>query len=94
MAEVADNPALSRYEMVVDGIAAFVEYRREGDMIALTHTEVPKSLSGRGIGTALARGTLDLIRAAGLTIRPLCPFIAAFLERHPDYADLVAADRG
>jgi predicted GNAT family acetyltransferase len=94
MAEVADNRALSRYEMVVDGITAFVEYWREGDMIALTHTEVPQALSGRGIGTALARGTLDLIRAAGLTMRPLCPFIAAFIERHPDYADLVAADRG
>ncbi|MFE0755099.1 GNAT family N-acetyltransferase [Inquilinus sp. NPDC058860] len=94
MAEVADNPALSRYEMVVDGVTAFVEYRREGDVVALTHTEVPKALSGRGVGTALARGTLDRIRAAGLTVRPLCPFIAAFIERHPDDADLVAADRG
>ncbi|MGO1075659.1 GNAT family N-acetyltransferase [Inquilinus sp. CA228] len=94
MAEVADNPALSRYEMVVDGVTAFVAYRRDGDVVALTHTEVPKALSGRGVGTALARGTLDRIRAAGLTIRPLCPFIAAFIERHPDDADLVAADRG
>ncbi|MGO4124434.1 GNAT family N-acetyltransferase [Inquilinus sp. YAF38] len=94
MAEVANNPALNRYEMLVEGVTAFVEYRREGDVIALTHTEVPQALSGRGVGTALARGTLDLIRAAGLTIRPLCPFIAAFIERHPDYSDLVAADRG
>lgn len=94
MAEVADNPALSRYEMVVDGITAFIEYRQEGDVLALTHTEVPQALSGHGVGTALARGTLDRIRAAGLRIRPLCPFIAAFIQRHPDYADLVAADRG
>jgi predicted GNAT family acetyltransferase len=94
MAEVTDNPALSRFEMVVDGVTAFVEYRREGEVLALTHTEVPKALSGRGVGTALARGTLDRIRAAGQTIRPLCPFIAAFIQRHPDYADLVAADRG
>lgn len=94
MAEVADNPALSRYEMVVDGVTAFVAYRHDGDVVELVHTEVPKALSGRGVGTALARGTLELIRAAGLTIRPLCPFIAAFIERHPDYADLVAADRG
>ena len=94
MAEVTDNPASSRYEMAVDGVTAFVEYRREGDVIALVHTEVPKALSGRGVGTALARGTLDLIRASGRKIRPLCPFIAAFIQRHPDYADLVAADRG
>jgi predicted GNAT family acetyltransferase len=94
MAEVTDNPALSRYEMAVDGTIAFVAYRRDGDVVALTHTEVPPALSGRGVGSALARGTLDLVRAAGLTIRPLCPFIAAFIARHPDYADLVAADRG
>ena len=94
MAEVTDNPALSRFEMAVDGVTAFVTYRREGDVLALVHTEVPQALSGRGVGSALARGTLDLIRAAGLKIRPLCPFIAAFIQRHPDYADLVAADRG
>jgi len=94
MAEVRNNPALSRYEMVVDGVTAFIEYRREGDVLALTHTEVPKALSGRGVGSALARGTLNRIRAAGQTIRPLCPFIAAFIQRHPDDADLVAADRG
>lgn len=94
MAEVADNPALSRYEMVVDGVTAFVVYRRDGDVVELVHTEVPQALSGRGVGTALARGTLDLIRAAGQRTRPLCPFIAAFIQRHPDYADLVATDRG
>ena len=94
MAEVTDNPALSRYEMLVDGVTAFVVYRRDGDVVELVHTEVPQTLSGRGVGSALARGTLDLTRAAGLKIRPLCPFIAAFIQRHPDYADLVAADRG
>ncbi|WP_343718260.1 GNAT family N-acetyltransferase [Inquilinus sp.] len=94
MAEVTDNPALSRFEMAVDGVTAFVTYRREGEVLALIHTEVPQALSGRGVGSALARGTLDLIRAAGIKIRPLCPFIAAFIQRHPDYADLVAADRG
>lgn len=94
MAEVTDNPALSRFEMAVDGVTAFVAYRREGDVLALVHTEVPQALSGRGVGSALARGTLDLIRAAGIKIRPLCPFIAAFIQRHPNYADLVAADRG
>jgi predicted GNAT family acetyltransferase len=94
MAEVTDNPALSRYELVVDGVTAIAAYRRTGDVLELTHTEVPQALSGRGIGTALARGTLDLVRAAGLTMRPSCPFMAAFIARHPEYGDLVAADRG
>jgi len=94
MAEVADNPALSRYEMAVDGKVAVVEYRRLGDVLALTHTEVPQALSGRGVGTALVLATLDRVRAAGLKVRPLCPFITAVIRRHPEYGDLVATDRG
>lgn len=94
MVEVTDNPALSRYELVVDGVTAIAEYRRSGDVLDLTHTEVPQAVSGRGIGTALVRGMLDRIRADGLTVRPLCPFVAAVIARHPEYGDLVAADRG
>lgn len=90
MAEVTDNPAQNRYELVVDGVTAIVEYRRAGDVVDLTHTEVPQALAGRGVGSALARGTLDLVRAAGLKVRPSCPFIAAFIQRDPDYQDLVA----
>lgn len=89
MAEVTDNPAQNRYELVVDGVTAIVEYQRAGDLVDLTHTEVPQALAGRGVGSALARGTLDLVRTTGLKVRPSCPFIAAFIERHPDYQDLV-----
>jgi predicted GNAT family acetyltransferase len=94
MAEVTDNPALSRYELAVDGVTAIAEYRRSGKVLEVTHTEVPQAVSGRGIGTALVRGMLDRIRADGLTVRPLCPFVAAVIARHPEYGDLVAVDRG
>lgn len=83
---VVDNPAAERFEAHVDGQVAFAAYRRFDGAIVFTHTEVPDALEGRGVGSALARGALDLVIAAGQDIVPLCPFIAAWIARHPDYA--------
>ncbi|MBP2312867.1 GNAT family N-acetyltransferase [Azospirillum soli] len=88
--EVKDNAALGRYELVVDGATAFADYRMEDGRRVFTHTEVPESMAGKGIGSALARGALEDARAKGMAVVPLCPFIAAYIERHPDYRDLVA----
>jgi predicted GNAT family acetyltransferase len=85
-----DNPQLHRFEMEVDGHVAFIRYRREPDRIVLIHTEVPAELGGRGIGKTLVQGTLDLIRARGEKIEPVCPFVAAWMKRHPEYDDLRA----
>lgn len=90
MADVTDNTALNRFEMDVDGTVAFVEYVREPNRTILVHTEVPQALSGKGVGSRLAKGVLDRVRAAGGKVTPRCEFIAAYIERHPDYADLVA----
>ncbi len=90
MPQVTDNPALGRFEMTSGGSTAFVEYRRAGDRIALLHTEVPEALSGKGVGSALVRGTLDAVRAEGLKVVPRCEFVAAHIERHPEYRDMVA----
>ncbi len=89
---VADNPEKRRYEALVDGaLAGYVFYQqREGELV-LVHTEVGEEFEGQGVGSRLAAGTLDDIRARGLQIRPLCPFIAGYIERHPEYGDLVAA---
>lgn len=89
--DVTDKPASRRYEAEVDGATAFVEYSLRGARIALLHTEVPKSLSGRGVGSTLAQGVLDDVRRRGLTLEPspMCSFIAAWIERHPQYRDLV-----
>lgn len=89
---VADNPAKRRYEALVDGVVAgYVFYQqREGELV-LIHTEVADEFEGQGVGSRLAAGTLDDIRARGLGITPLCPFIAGYIERHPDYGDLVAS---
>ena len=91
MPEVEDNPALSRFEMASGGAVAFVAYERAGSgRIALLHTEVPEALSGQGVGSKLARGVLDALRAEGAKIVPRCEFVAAYVERHPEYRDLLA----
>lgn len=92
--EVADNTELSRYEARIDGaVAGFAKYRRRPGRIIFTHTEVDPAFEGSGVGGVLARGALDAVRADGsLTVVPLCPFIRAWIERHHDYQDLVAAE--
>ena len=86
MAAVIDNRAAGRFEMAVEGRIAFVSYRRAGGTILLDHAEVPRELEGRGIGSLLVKATLDAIRPEGLQVVPRCPFIAAYIRRHPETA--------
>jgi len=86
---VRDNTERHRFELDADGHVAFSNYKREGATITIMHTEVPAALNGRGIGSALARGLLDRVRAEGLMVKPLCPFVAGYIAKHPEYADLV-----
>jgi predicted GNAT family acetyltransferase len=86
-------PERHRYEMQVDGQVAFIDFRRDGSVVSLTHAEVPAALNGRGIGSALVRGTLEQIKAAGEQVRPLCSFVAAYMQRHPEYQALRAEPR-
>ena len=90
MTDVTDNPAESRFEMIVDGHIAFVAYRRQPNVIALLHAEVPAALEGRGVGSKLVRGTLDAIRPLGLKVEPQCTFVAAFIAKNPAYGDMLA----
>jgi hypothetical protein len=91
---VEDNPQLSRYE-ILDGdiVAGFVKYRRGRGEIEFTHTEIDPAFEGRGLGGALARSVLDAARAQDLAVVPSCPFISGWIGKHPDYADLVPAER-
>jgi predicted GNAT family acetyltransferase len=90
MGAVRDNAPFNRFELDLDGGVGFVTYRRAAGVVTLLHAEVPAALNGRGYGSRLVRGTLDLLRAEGARVVPMCPFIAAFIERHSAYRDLLA----
>jgi len=88
---VVDNPAALRYELWTDEVlAGWIQYTRAGDVVTLVHTDIDPAFEGRGLGSVLVAGTLDDVRSRGKRIRPLCPFVAAYLRRHPEYADLIA----
>ncbi len=81
---VRDNPQLHRFELDADGHVAFSQYQRADNTITFMHTEVPKALEGRGIGSALVRGALEIAKGQGLTIKARCPFVAAYIKKHPE----------
>jgi uncharacterized protein len=89
MSKVRNNTAQNRFELDVDGHQAVAYYRMTPGVITFIHTEVPQELSGRGIGTKLIRGALDMVRAQGLEVVPQCPFVSAFMGKHPEYNDLL-----
>ena len=86
---VRDNTEHHRFELDADGHVAFSNYKRDGSTLTIMHTEVPKELNGRGVGSALARGLLDIARAQKLKVVPLCPFVAGYIAKHPEYVDLL-----
>jgi predicted GNAT family acetyltransferase len=87
---VRDNAALSRFELDGEGYTAISNYRLAPGVITFTHTEVPKELEGRGIGSALVRGALEAARAEGLKVSPRCSFVAHYIASHPEFQDLLA----
>ncbi|HEY3139725.1 MAG TPA: GNAT family N-acetyltransferase [Acidimicrobiales bacterium] len=90
---VADNPRASRYELWLGTTrAGLIEYRAEPGVVVLIHTEVAPAFAGQGLGERLVAGALTDLRARGLKLVPLCPFVRAYLRRHPDQTDLVAGD--
>lgn len=90
--QVTDNPVANRYEAYVDGELAGALYYRDGpDGLVLVHTEVGDEFEGKGVGGRLVAGALDDIRARGLNVTPVCRFATAYIERHPEYADLIVA---
>ena len=89
--EVTDNEAEKRYEARVDGeLAGSAYYETADDLIVFTHTEVDDAFEGHGVGSALARGALDAVRADGhRKVVARCQFIKGWIDRHPDYGDLL-----
>lgn len=87
--DVVMNEAKHRFEVTLDGETAFAEYNLVDHGIILPHTLVPESFEGRGVGSALAKAALGYARKHELKVIPLCPFIAAYITKHPEWHDLV-----
>ena len=88
--EVIHNPAEERFELAEGGHMAVAAYRIEGDRISFTHTVVPEEVEGQGVGSRLIRAALDQVRDKGLKVVPVCYFVKGYIERHPEYQDLLA----
>ena len=90
MNEVRDNKQRFRYEILVDGeLAGFVTYGMRGGRMILVHTDIDDAHEGHGLAGILVAAALDDIRRRGLKVLPVCPYVEKFIERHPEYDDLV-----
>ena len=87
---VRDNKAQSRFELDVEGMVAFANYRLGPSTVIINHTETPRSLRGRGIASELVQGALQLIRADRLKVVAGCGFVVDYLRKHPEFADLAS----
>ncbi|WP_122464671.1 GNAT family N-acetyltransferase [Brevundimonas lutea] len=87
--DIRDDADGKRYVLDVDGVEAVVTYNLNGENLMITETLVPQALEGRGLAKRLAVHVLDDARARDLKVLPVCPFFAGYLQKHPDYADVV-----
>ena len=88
---VRDDPVSSSYELLLDGErVGRLHYLPTPGVVVLVHTEIAPELEGKGLGGRLVAGAFGDIRARGLSLVPICPFVTSYLERHPEHADLVA----
>jgi uncharacterized protein len=90
---VRDNPDEARFEITSDGdLGGFAEYRQRPGLIAFVHTEVQERFEGQGLGSRLVHDALEEARARDLSVLPFCPFVNSYVQRHPEYAELVPAE--
>ena len=89
--DVRDNPSESRYEVVVDGdVAGFTQYEKRGGTTVFVHTEIGDAYEGQGLASKLVKGALDDLRASGTPVASECSYVSGWIEKHPDYQDLLA----
>ena len=86
---IRHNMDLGRFELLMEGNMAVLDYRMDDSVIIFTHTGVPAELEGRGIGSQLVRAGLDFARVNMLRVVPACWFVAGYIERHPEYQDVL-----
>lgn len=87
--EVVNNEAKGRFEVRLGDEVAYAEYRLLATGVLFPHTEVPPAFEGQGVGGKLVRTAMDFVRQRGELVIPVCPFVSAYIQRHPEYHDLV-----
>ena len=87
--QVVHNITHQRFELMIDGHLAVLDYKLETDVISFVRTKVPDALGGMGLGSVLAKTGLDYARENNFRVIPICPFVKAYIQRHKEYADLV-----
>ncbi len=87
--EILHEPAAGRFSARVEGRPCLLDYRLQGTTMTILHTEVPEALRGRGIAAVLVRAAFEAARSAGWRVVPACAYAAAWVRRHPGYADLL-----
>ncbi len=87
--QLVKNEKENRFEMIVDGSTAIIEYKEFPGKIALVHTEVPPAIEGKGVATAIVEKALNYIEQNNLKLIPLCPVVAAYVKRHPEWNRIV-----
>lgn len=90
MVRVTDNVEHSRFELAEDGHVAFADYHRSGHTLTIPHVEAPHVLRGTGAAGRLMQGMLEIVRARGEKVVPVCPYAVAWMHKHPGFADLLA----
>lgn len=88
--QISHQPDAGRFHATMDGHEAEVTYHLGGGRMTIDHTGVPKAIGGRGVAGDLMQAALDFARSEGLKVVPACSYAAAYIERHPAYADLRA----
>ena len=88
--KIKENKEKKRFEVEVENKLALIEYIRAEDKMYLTHTEVPSELEGKGIASSMAKQVLQQIKDEDLKLVPLCPFIASYVKRHPEWKEILA----
>ncbi|WP_210462768.1 MULTISPECIES: GNAT family N-acetyltransferase [Rufibacter] len=87
--EIKNNTAKHQFETTIEGKTALVSYKLKDNVMTVLHTEVPEELEGRGIAAALSKQVLEYLKKENMELIPLCPYMAAYLKKHPEYQSLV-----
>ena len=87
--DIVHRPEIGRFETQVDGQRCEADYQLDGQIVRMTHTGVPRALEGRGIAAALVKTALGWARQNGYKVQPLCSYVRGYIQRHPEWQDLV-----